>query len=385
MTDSHDGDGSDSDPPPSGSRREERAAGPAAEPDDAAPEAQSDDSSPTAADSDGDEGAPDSGIDESPATGAEDPPASDDASAADGEAASPAPTPESGTHADQSVPAPSEDPIGWFRQTDSEAVIVFKDVASSVGIVLVIGLLLFGISGVWPPLVAIESGSMNPHMQKGDLVFIMQEDRLTPDAAVEGTGIVTYQQGKETGYSTFGSYGDVIVFQPNGQDRTPIIHRAMFYVEEGENWYEKANESHIEADSCEEINACSAPHSGFVTKGDNPQTNQQYDQVNQYQIVKPEWIQGTAEVRIPWLGCIRLEFSGTASCGSLFGMSQSPTVDAGQAIGQSGPDEVVGADEMVGSEEVVGTHEAIEAVDTRSIASTGTPIAAPRAETGAIV
>jgi len=232
------------------------------------------------------------------------------------------PAPEADASAGQPIPDPSENPIGWFRRTDNEAVIVFKDVASSVGIVLVIGLVLFGISGVWPPLVAIESGSMNPHMQKGDLVFIMEEDRLAPDAAVEGTGVVTYQQGKEAGYRTFGSYGDVIVFQPNGGSGTPIIHRAMFYVEEGENWYEKANKSHIRADSCEEINACSAPHSGFVTKGDNPRTNQQYDQVDRYQVVKPEWIQGTAEVRLPWLGCIRLEFSGTASCRPLFGTAQ---------------------------------------------------------------
>ena len=355
MTDSNGGDGPDRDPPPSGRSGDGRAADDAAEDDSngAGPNSGVDersvDDEPASADgnevSDGENEASgdetevstdetEVSADETEGSAAEDRSDGTDGSvepngggpaSPDGvgeAAAADKPAPEADANAGTPVPDPSENPIGWFRRTDNEAVIVFKDVASSVGIVLVIGLVLFGVSGVWPPLVAIESGSMNPHMQKGDLVFIMEEDRLEPDAAVAGTGVVTYQQGKEAGYRTFGSYGDVIVFQPNGQSTTPIIHRAMFYVEEGENWYEKANKSNINADSCEEINACSAEHAGFVTKGDNPRTNQQYDQVDRYQIVKPEWIQGTAEVRLPWLGCIRLEFSGTASCRPLFGTAQ---------------------------------------------------------------
>jgi len=359
MTDSNGGDGADRDPPPSGRSGDSRAADDAASEDVDAGEDGSDEA--------GSE--PNSGVDEQ-SVDAEQASTEGDSASVSGNpvgegdggvepngggpagpdgvgeaAAADRPAPETDASTRKPVPDPSENPIGWFRRTDNEAVIVFKDVASSVGIVLVIGLVLFGVSGVWPPLVAIESGSMNPHMQKGDLVFIMEEDRLEPEAAVEGTGVVTYQQGKEAGYRTFGSYGDVIVFQPNGQSTTPIIHRAMFYVEEGENWYEKANKSNINADSCEDINACSAEHAGFVTKGDNPRTNQQYDQVDRYQIVKPEWIQGTAEVRLPWLGCIRLEFSGTASCRPLFGTAQpaspgmigeQPAISSRTAIAASG-------------------------------------------------
>jgi signal peptidase len=163
-------------------------------------------------------------------------------------------------------------------------------------------------------MVAIESGSMEPHMQKGDLVFIMENDRLTPDEAVAETGVVTQEVGQETGYRTFGGYGDVIIFQPQGASQTPIIHRAHLYVEEGENWYDRADQDHIRADNCQELRQCPAPYAGFVTKGDNSQTNEYYDQANQHAIVRPEQIQGTAEVRIPWLGCIRLEFSGTNQC-----------------------------------------------------------------------
>lgn len=211
------------------------------------------------------------------------------------------------------VPSPAENPIGWFLNTRNGSVLLFKDIVSSVAIVAAIGLVLFAISGVWPPLVAIESGSMDPHMQKGDLVFLMENERLTSSDAV-AAGVVTHEVGQESGYTKFGDHGDVIVFRPNGQQRTPIIHRAHLYVEEGENWYDRADADHVGADSCTELTNCPAPHDGFVTKGDNPRTNPQYDQVDRYQLVKPEWIEGTAEVRVPYLGCIRLEFSGTASC-----------------------------------------------------------------------
>lgn len=219
----------------------------------------------------------------------------------------------SGEGPENDVPSPSENPIGWFLNTRNGSVLLFKDVASSIAIVAVIGLMLFTISGVWPPLVAIESGSMEPHMQKGDLVFLMENERLASSDAV-AAGVVTHEVGQETGYTKFGDYGDVIIFRPDGQERTPIIHRAHLYVEEGENWYDRADDQHLQVNSCDDLRTCPAPHDGFVTKGDNPTTNRHYDQDNRYQVVKPEWVEGTAEVRAPYLGCIRLEFSGTASC-----------------------------------------------------------------------
>ncbi len=40
------------------------------------------------------------------------------------------------------------------------------DIVSSAGSVLLVGVLLFAVSGVWPPLVAIESPSMDPISRK---------------------------------------------------------------------------------------------------------------------------------------------------------------------------------------------------------------------------
>ncbi|WP_435155975.1 S26 family signal peptidase [Haladaptatus sp. DFWS20] len=199
--------------------------------------------------------------------------------------------------------------LRWFRHTDNGTVVFVREMLESAAVVVAIGLVLFAVSGVWPPMVAVESGSMEPQMERGDLIFIMDESRFVPSAAQDGTGIVTYQQGAKTGYKSFNQPGDVIIYRPDGSTyETPIIHRARFWVDEGENWYGKANPAYLGgADNCDELPNCPAPHAGFITKGDN---NGAYDQVVRIsEPVKPEWIRGTAEVKIPWLGHVRLFFS----------------------------------------------------------------------------
>ncbi|MFB6110198.1 MAG: S26 family signal peptidase [Halodesulfurarchaeum sp.] len=199
--------------------------------------------------------------------------------------------------------------LRWLRRTDHTAVQLLRETAFSLLIVATVGFLLFAVSGVWPPLVAVESSSMEPHLHKGDLVLVVEEHRF-PDPAytAENTGVVTARVGARHNYTQFGAPGDVIVYRPDGsKTATPIIHRARFWVEEGENWYDIADPAYIQADSCAELPACPAPTAGFITKGDNPVTNDYYDQTQGIStIVKPEWIKGTAVLRIPWLGWIRL-------------------------------------------------------------------------------
>ena len=195
------------------------------------------------------------------------------------------------------------------RDDDTLETFVF-DIVSSALAVLLVGALLFAVSGVWPPMVAVESPSMTPHMQTGDLVFVMEETRFPGDGAVAGTGIVTAQAGETTDYRKFEQTGDVIVYEPDGRsDRTPIIHRAMFYVEEGENWYDRADRQSLgNAEDCDSLSNCPAPHAGFITKGD---ANGVYDQVQGLSgPVKSAWVVGTAQVRVPKLGCIRLRSEG---------------------------------------------------------------------------
>lgn len=227
------------------------------------------------------------------------------------ESAGPTPPP---TFASQSEPDPRDGPrsaLQWVRQTDAEWVSFLREILVSVLIVVAVGMLLYVVSGVWPPLVAVESDSMDPHLQKGDLVLVMEEGRFAPDFAAGDTGIVTAETGIERDYNRFGGPGDVIVYQPYGSESaTPIIHRAHLYVEEGENWYDRADPGLIKADSCDGLAACPAPADGFITKGDNTVTNNYYDQTRGISsVVEPEWVRGTAVVRIPWLGWIRLAAS----------------------------------------------------------------------------
>lgn len=124
----------------------------------------------------------------------------------------------------------------WFRTTEDEPVAIVRDILTTAMWAVGIGLLLFAISGVWPPMVAVESDSMEPQMERGDLIFVMEEGRLAGDGSHADTGVVTYRAGQQSGYSEFNNPGDVIIFRPDGNGReTPIIHRAMFWVEDGEN------------------------------------------------------------------------------------------------------------------------------------------------------
>lgn len=205
-----------------------------------------------------------------------------------------------------------EDILTRFRTAQSGPLMFIREVLTSVAAVAAIGLVLFAISGVWPPMVAVESGSMQPNMHKGDLVFITAPNRFAPDAGHGETGVVTYREGKQTDYRSFGSYGSVIVYDTPGQNGPPIIHRARFFVHEGENWYDRANKNYLPpgVDNCAELEYCPATRSGFITKGDN---NGRYDQAsNIAPPVQPAWVTGIARIRIPYLGWIRLGFSGQA-------------------------------------------------------------------------
>ncbi|MFO7925112.1 MAG: S26 family signal peptidase [Halobacteriota archaeon] len=208
--------------------------------------------------------------------------------------------------------------LRWFWRGDVGSLVYLRDVLTSLFIVAAIGLLLFAASGVWPPMVAIESGSMEPNMERGDLVFLVDTDRFVPDEAITADGVSTGVvpadvADRNGGHTEFNRPGDVIVFRPNGNTGdTPIIHRAMFWVSEGENWHGRADSGRVgDADDCEELNHCPAPHAGFITKGDNELTNRNYDQASRLSApVRPDWIIGTAELRVPYLGHVRLWLSG---------------------------------------------------------------------------
>ncbi len=164
-----------------------------------------------------------------------------------------------------------------------------KDLLLVVAILITFMVLSKLVLGLWTPMVAVESESMDPHIQIGDIVFMKSIDRVN---------VITNEEGTNLGYKSFEDYGDVILYRPKGQEGvTPIIHRAMYRVKTGEPMWKGGP---------------LAQYSGYITKGDNVITNQYFDQegdISYYMPIKDEWIIGTAKYRIPYLGYIRLLFS----------------------------------------------------------------------------
>jgi len=173
-----------------------------------------------------------------------------------------------------------------FLKSEDPKAGMARDILWVLGVVGGVALLLFLISGTWPAVVAVESESMVPNMNVGDLVFVAAADRYGP--------LTSWAEGQKTGYAKFSTYpdlqgrqvyGDVIIYKPNGDTSVhPIIHRAIVWSENG-----------------------TVP--GYITKGDN---NPGYDQngyfpgIGAIQPVKKEWIVGKALFAIPLVGYLPL-------------------------------------------------------------------------------
>ena len=233
-----------------------------------------------------------------------------------------------------------------------------RDIAVAFIIVAVIMLSLYAYCGIWPPMVVIESGSMEHPpddftrisyvgiIDTGDMVFVKKVNGVDD--------VITYVQGEGTDYSKYGSYGDVVVYRPNGLEYlgsgtpvVPIIHRLVVCLE--------LNSSQISPDfdgidyanysfDVPSLEICGSvgtinitnygyqndtvqinlgwgfagilqhyenrgivPHGGYITMGDNNAPS--YDQPA-YEPVLPEWIIGKAWGELPWFGLIKLWATG---------------------------------------------------------------------------
>lgn len=179
--------------------------------------------------------------------------------------------------------------IRAFKDSKDPVVSFARDILWVLGVVGIIAVSLFLISGTWPAVVAVESESMVPNMQVGDLVFVVQKDRFGE--------LQTWTEGEISGYARFADhpdisgndpYGDVIIYRPNGEDGVhPIIHRAIEWVE-------------------------GPPHPGYRTKGDNNLVADQdtiYVGIGRIEPVKEEWVVGKALFAVPLIGYLPLHIA----------------------------------------------------------------------------
>ena len=233
-----------------------------------------------------------------------------------------------------------------FRKSENTWVSLARELLWVAAVVGGVALALFLVSGTWPAVVTIESESMVPHMQVGDLVFVVSADRFGD--------LQSWTTGKEQGYTKYGDYGDILIYRPNDAPNPPvyipfvtkgvhpIIHRAMDRIGPGEpvpkyyNLYRGAatpvqyipatirNNSLVLGDGTivtpqnadpangylVETNVVS-PHAGYITKGDNNIVSDQGGYLSSVSgevimPVKDEWIVGKALFSIPLLGYLPL-------------------------------------------------------------------------------
>lgn len=153
------------------------------------------------------------------------------------------------------------------------------------------------LTGSLSPFVTLTSDSMEPNLETGETVVVVEpsEALLAPEM-ITTAAEARSQSNPDT---TFGSYGDVIVYQPNSQNLS-IVHRVQFEVSEGDRWVDRINEDpqYATNHSCESAQYCPAPHDGYITAGDN---NPTYDQLDGYQPVTDEQITGVVKYRVPFV------------------------------------------------------------------------------------
>jgi signal peptidase len=105
-----------------------------------------------------------------------------------------------------------------------------REVCLAGGLITALIATLVLMTGSWPPMVVIESGSMMHEeegnvgaIDPGDLVLVMSNERTTVVSYAEAV-----QPGNPAeGHESHGMPGDVIIYRKNGGEMTPVIHRVL--------------------------------------------------------------------------------------------------------------------------------------------------------------
>ena len=247
------------------------------------------------------------------------------------------------------------------RKARRELVRTARDILIAALAVVLVLAALYAYCGVWPPMVVVESSSMM-HGSDSQLGVIDTGDLTLVKKAGGRSDIITYVEAADPkdpnyGFKTYGDFGHVIVYQKSGSAGTPVIHRAIAWIEYNATASDPANNiykgdlpdigvygvaeytvkglfAHPRPDRAVpltiHLNAIfagnarhSKPHDGFVTKGDHNRIEETGAGVDQETLqtsfgvfvepVKPEWVVGRAEGELPWFGLLKLWIAGAPS------------------------------------------------------------------------
>jgi len=224
---------------------------------------------------------------------------------------------------------------------------------AAVIVLIIVGALVL-YSGAWPPLVVVESRSMQ-HSNTESFIGAIDTGDMVILKKTNNSEIRTYLESLADGYQTYGEYGDVIVYRPYGSDsRTPIIHRALFrmdYNSSGggydipvlgeiplsmwsvtggpKDWHNLKAEIALTGIGYNQVtvrlnvstilnnfvHVNVVPFSGLVTLGDNNRGI--VDQMTDicWAPVRADWVSGVARGELPWFGLLKLWITGPAPDG----------------------------------------------------------------------
>jgi len=233
----------------------------------------------------------------------------------------------------------------------SELMALGQDIIVALVVVAIVLGSLYVYGGRWPPMVVVESESMQ-HDDDLSSIHVIDTGDLTLVRTLDKAGeITTWVEGRGSGYRTYSEFGDVIIYHKNGlTETTPIIHRAIVrvlydpasggfdvpsldgvddvrdeFVIEGFHSYHSGRMETIDLviNVSVILNNFRAsgqePHGGIITKGDHNREVDQYSlpawtgqgppPEGTSRLVEPvqdAWVVGVARGEIPWFGLIKL-------------------------------------------------------------------------------
>jgi signal peptidase len=233
----------------------------------------------------------------------------------------------------------------------SEAMALVQDVVVALIVVAIVLGSLYVYGGRWPPMVVVESESMQ-HDDELSFIGVIDTGDLTLVRTLDNAGPpITWVEGRDTDYRRYDEFGDVIIYHKNGLTQTtPIIHRAIVRIEYNETaegfdvptldeWgvtdtieihdFNSYHNGRRESITLEidvkgilknfKDNDNAVPHGGIITKGDHNREVDQYSlpawtgqgapPEGVSRLVEPvdeDWIVGVARGEIPWFGLIKL-------------------------------------------------------------------------------
>jgi len=221
--------------------------------------------------------------------------------------------------------------LKFWRSEDSKVSLV-RDIVVALLLVFIIISALWAYTGQWfgTPMVAIESGSMMHENEPFGRIGTIDAGDMVLLVKVNSRSDIVTEIERDPDNFHYGMHGDVIVYRPYGDfDRDQIIHRAMCWVEYHEEYdtytvegYDLYNVTKINIPKLG-LNDWThpkrdlkgkpiTPHSGYFTKGDNPNTNDRVDQAAGgicNEPIKLSWVSGKARGELPWIGTLNLLFN----------------------------------------------------------------------------